>query len=40
MFGPLEQMALANHPVRGVYFAMSGGPQVLTELFIYFWKFR
>ncbi|KAG5033247.1 hypothetical protein GLYMA_06G291700v4 [Glycine max] len=27
MFGPLEQMALANHPVRGVYFAMSGGPQ-------------
>ncbi|KAI9086828.1 hypothetical protein K1719_031422 [Acacia pycnantha] len=25
--GPLEQMALANHPVKGFYFTMTGGPE-------------
>ncbi|KAG4385514.1 hypothetical protein GLYMA_12G114450v4 [Glycine max] len=40
MFGPMEQMALANHPVSGVYFAMSGGPQVFIDLFIHFWEFH
>ncbi|BAT90147.1 hypothetical protein LR48_Vigan08g115500 [Vigna angularis] len=27
IFGPLEQMALANHPISGLYFTMTGGPE-------------
>uniref|UniRef100_A0A0R0HGL8 Uncharacterized protein n=1 Tax=Glycine max TaxID=3847 RepID=A0A0R0HGL8_SOYBN len=41
MFGPMEQMALANHPVSGVYFAMSGGPQnVNVEIMSYVGELR
>jgi hypothetical protein len=28
MIGPMEQMALANHPVKGFYFMTAGIPQV------------
>lgn len=28
LMGPVEQMALANHPVRGLYFTVVGVPQV------------
>ncbi|CAJ1978919.1 unnamed protein product [Sphenostylis stenocarpa] len=27
IFGPMEQMALANHPISGLYFSMTGGPE-------------
>ncbi|CAK8577026.1 unnamed protein product [Lathyrus sativus] len=27
MVGPMEKMTLANHPVNGLYFTMTGGPQ-------------
>ncbi|XP_061362880.1 wax ester synthase/diacylglycerol acyltransferase 4-like [Gastrolobium bilobum] len=27
ILGPVEQMALANHPIKGLYFTMTGGPQ-------------
>ncbi|RDX63999.1 O-acyltransferase WSD1 [Mucuna pruriens] len=27
LFGPMEHMSLANHPVSGVYFTMTGGPE-------------
>ncbi|TKY66840.1 O-acyltransferase WSD1 [Spatholobus suberectus] len=27
IFGPMEQMALANHPVSGLYFPTTGGPE-------------
>ncbi|XP_059660916.1 wax ester synthase/diacylglycerol acyltransferase 4-like [Cornus florida] len=30
MIGPVEQMVLANHPVRGFYFMVVGVPQSLT----------
>ncbi|XP_027345757.1 O-acyltransferase WSD1-like [Abrus precatorius] len=30
IFGPMEQMALANHPISGVYFTMTGGPENLN----------
>ncbi|XP_042521005.1 wax ester synthase/diacylglycerol acyltransferase 4-like [Macadamia integrifolia] len=30
MIGPMEQMALADHPVRGMYFVVVGSPQSLT----------
>ncbi|XP_060201795.1 wax ester synthase/diacylglycerol acyltransferase 4-like [Lycium barbarum] len=30
MIGPLEEMALANHPVKGLYFAVVGAPQSLS----------
>ena len=30
MIGPVEQMALAKHPVQGLYFAASGLPKVHT----------
>lgn len=26
--GPIQQMALANHPVKGLYFTLAGGPEV------------
>uniref|UniRef100_A0A2P2KBA9 Uncharacterized protein n=1 Tax=Rhizophora mucronata TaxID=61149 RepID=A0A2P2KBA9_RHIMU len=26
--GPIEQMALANHPIKGLYFGVAGSPQV------------
>ena len=28
LIGPVEPMALANHPVKGLYFIMSGAPEV------------
>ncbi|KAH7862061.1 hypothetical protein Vadar_034256 [Vaccinium darrowii] len=30
LIGPVEQMALANHPIKGLYFTIVGGPQILT----------
>ncbi|KAF7116285.1 hypothetical protein RHSIM_RhsimUnG0032900 [Rhododendron simsii] len=27
LIGPVEQMALANHPVKGLYFTLVGGPE-------------
>ncbi|MCI07099.1 O-acyltransferase WSD1-like, partial [Trifolium medium] len=27
LIGPVEPMALANHPVKGLYFIMSGAPE-------------
>ncbi|CAN1161734.1 hypothetical protein LINPERHAP2_LOCUS24100 [Linum perenne] len=26
--GPIEKMALANHPIKGLYFVVHGGPEV------------
>lgn len=28
MIGPLEQVTLANHPVKGIYFMVCGTPKV------------
>jgi len=28
LVGPVQQMALANHPVKGLYFTLAGGPEV------------
>lgn len=39
LIGPVEKMALANHPVNGLYFTASGLPQVDTyicNIYIYF----
>lgn len=38
LIGPVEQMSLADHPVKGIYFAVAGAPQeippfVLLSLF-------
>ncbi|KAM7498099.1 hypothetical protein LguiA_022513 [Lonicera macranthoides] len=30
VIGPVEQMAMANHPVRGLYFFVAGSPQSLV----------
>ncbi|XP_016449561.1 wax ester synthase/diacylglycerol acyltransferase 4 [Nicotiana tabacum] len=30
LIGPLEEMALANHPIKGLYFAVVGAPQSLS----------
>ncbi|KAM7503441.1 hypothetical protein LguiB_002345 [Lonicera macranthoides] len=30
LIGPVEQMAMANHPVQGLYFCVTGPPQSLT----------
>ena len=30
MIGPVEQMALANHPIKGFFFAIAGTPEVHT----------
>ncbi|XP_043689064.1 wax ester synthase/diacylglycerol acyltransferase 4-like [Telopea speciosissima] len=30
VIGPMEQISLADHPVRGMYFMVVGGPQSLT----------
>ncbi|CAI9089382.1 OLC1v1023947C1 [Oldenlandia corymbosa var. corymbosa] len=30
VFGPVDQLALANHPAKGIYFMMAGSPQNLT----------
>ncbi|XP_058217780.1 wax ester synthase/diacylglycerol acyltransferase 4-like isoform X1 [Rhododendron vialii] len=30
LIGPVEQMALANHPVKGLYFTLVGGPESLA----------
>ncbi|KAJ1415392.1 O-acyltransferase, WSD1, N-terminal [Sesbania bispinosa] len=29
LVGPIQQMSLANHPVKGLYFTLAGGPEVL-----------
>ncbi|CDP14802.1 unnamed protein product [Coffea canephora] len=29
VIGPVEQMSLADHPVKGIYFAVPGDPQSL-----------
>ncbi|KAL8133303.1 wax ester synthase/diacylglycerol acyltransferase 4-like [Apium graveolens] len=34
MIGPVEQMALANHPIQGLYFTASGLPQSLVVTLI------
>lgn len=31
MIGPVEEMALANHPVKGLYFVVTGAPQVCAR---------
>jgi len=31
-------MALANHPISGLYFTMTGGPEVFIKLLICFWE--
>jgi len=28
LVGPVQQMSLANHPVKGLYFTLAGGPEV------------
>ena len=30
MIGPVEEMALANHPIKGFFFAIAGTPEVHT----------
>ncbi|XVF66817.1 hypothetical protein PTKIN_Ptkin10aG0068100 [Pterospermum kingtungense] len=30
VIGPVERMALANHPVKSLYFAVAGSPQSLV----------
>ncbi|KAG5545293.1 hypothetical protein RHGRI_017680 [Rhododendron griersonianum] len=30
LIGPVEQMALANHPIKGLYFTLVGGPESLS----------
>ncbi|KAJ1419596.1 O-acyltransferase, WSD1, N-terminal [Sesbania bispinosa] len=30
LVGPLQQMSLANHPVKGLYFTLAGGPESLA----------
>ncbi|KAG9148773.1 hypothetical protein Leryth_027426 [Lithospermum erythrorhizon] len=32
MIGPLDQMALAGHPIKGLYFFVAGAPQSLSVL--------
>jgi hypothetical protein len=36
LIGPVEPMALANHPVKGLYFIMSGAPEVTIIFFFSF----
>jgi len=31
LVGPTQQMSLANHPVKGLYFTLAGGPEVRTS---------
>lgn len=42
VMGPMEQMALANHPVKGLYFVVTGAPQVNIIQFhkMNFYKFK
>lgn len=28
LVGPIEQMSLVNHPVKGLYFTLAGGAEV------------
>ena len=28
LVGPMQQMSLADHPVKGLYFTLAGGPEV------------
>jgi len=34
----MEQMALENHPISGLYFTVTGGPEVFIELLNCFWN--
>ncbi|KAK2972608.1 hypothetical protein RJ640_029227 [Escallonia rubra] len=38
MIGPVEQMALAGHPIRGLYFMVAGVPQSLTVTMMSYMK--
>ncbi|KEH15143.1 O-acyltransferase WSD1-like protein, putative, partial [Medicago truncatula] len=38
LVGPVEKMALANHPVNGLYFTATGGPEDLTITIISYEK--
>ncbi|KAF2283237.1 hypothetical protein GH714_043589 [Hevea brasiliensis] len=41
VIGPMEQMALANHPVKGLYFVVTGAPQsLMTGVLSYMGKLR
>ncbi|KAJ7974223.1 O-acyltransferase WSD1 [Quillaja saponaria] len=41
LVGPVEQMALANHPIKGFYFTMTGGPEsVAISIMSYMGKLR
>lgn len=35
MIGPVEQMALANHPIKGLYYSLAGTPEVLIKKIIF-----
>ena len=36
LVGPVEKMALANHPINGFYFTMTGGPEVYISIINFF----
>lgn len=36
MIGPIEQMALANHPIEGIYFMVTGSPEVYINMHMIF----
>lgn len=36
LVGPVEKMALANHPINGFYFTMTGGPEVSISIINFF----
>ncbi|XP_027061878.1 O-acyltransferase WSD1-like [Coffea eugenioides] len=38
VFGPVDRLALANHPAKGVYFMMAGSPQNLTITMVSYMK--
>ncbi|GAU40260.1 hypothetical protein TSUD_60500 [Trifolium subterraneum] len=38
LVGPIEKMTLANHPINGLYFTASGGPEDLTVTVISYVK--
>lgn len=33
LIGPIEEMSLADHPIKGWYFVVAGTPQVPTTFF-------
>jgi hypothetical protein len=36
LVGPVQQMSLANHPVKGLYFTLAGGPEVSSIITVPF----